>query len=156
MLQQRQGDCSKLTGIMANPKPRKSISSKTEPLPTTRRQRGSLIAASLLVSTNLCCFGPFEIVTSNPAEFDATFAEMVPRLLALLVGVAALLSMIGAWLPDRMRGRMTSVLLAVGTMLWIQSSFLKWSYGEFDGKGIDWTAFSWQGWVDLGMWVRRL
>ena len=126
---------------------------KTQRPPSVRNQRFALVAASLFVSTNLCIFGPFEIVTSNPAEFDVTFAEMVPRLIVLLLGLGALLSLPGLWAPARVRSRITSVLLAIGVLLWIQGSFLKWGYGDFDGKGIDWAAFSWQGWVDLFIWV---
>ena len=129
---------------------------KTRRPPSVRSQRFALVAASLFVSTNLCVFGPFEIVTSNPVEFDVTFAEMAPRLIVLLLGLGALLSLPGLWAPARVRSRITSFLLAIGVLLWIQGSFLKWGYGDFDGKGIDWAAFSWQGWVDLFIWVTLL
>ncbi|MCK5619384.1 MAG: hypothetical protein KAJ17_08285, partial [Candidatus Krumholzibacteria bacterium] len=134
-------------------KPPKPKTRKTRRFPSVRNQRFALVAASLLVSTNLCFFGPFEIVTSNPAEFDVTFAQMVPRLIVLVLGLGALLSLPGLWAPTRVRNRIISALLAIGVLLWIQGSFLKWGYGDFDGKGIDWAAFSWQGWADLVIWL---
>jgi len=130
-------------------KPRKSSPSKRA------RWTGlaGLCGAALLVCANLLVFGPLEIITSNPAEFDVTVGDVLPGLIGLCVGLAALLSLAGLLVPDRHRHRGTAILLALGVLCWIQGSFLKWGYGELDGAGIDWSAYAWQGWVDFAIWV---
>jgi len=113
-------------------------------------------AAALLISTNLCLFAPFEILSSNPAEFDVTFGAVLPVLIAAALVLAALITAPGLLVPRRFRAGTSAALLAVGVLLWIQGSFLRWGYGEFAGAGIEWAAFPWQGWVDVAVWIAVL
>lgn len=111
-----------------------------------------LAASALFVSANLCLFAPYQIVSSNRAEFDATWPELLPALLVITVALAAVITLAALVVPRRFRHLATSIVLAAGVLLWFQGNFLRWGYGEFKGVGIDWSAFPWQGWVDAAIW----
>jgi hypothetical protein len=120
------------------------------------RSRLALLASSLLVSTNLCLFGTYEIYASNRTEFDVTYGDVLPVLIGFTLALAAVLTLAGLLLRGRFRSVFTSILLALGGLLWLQGSFLRWGYGEFSGTAIDWAAFPWQGWVDAAVWLAVL
>jgi len=42
------------------------------------RQRLALVLTALFVSTSLCLFGTFEIISSNQGELDVTFGDVLP------------------------------------------------------------------------------
>jgi hypothetical protein len=136
---------------------RRGSTPKKKRIPRYDTERLALMWASLLVAANLCVFGALEIFIPNRAEFDATPAQLIPVLLVAFLVVAALLVVIGNWMRSDIRRGYTAVLLAVGGLMWIQGSlFLRWGYGEFDGKPINWADFSWQGWVDAPIWLAVL
>ncbi len=116
----------------------------------------SLFAVALLLSANVCLFGTFEIYISNRAEFDSSYSDVLLLLLIFSLGFAFFLTLVGQLLPRRFCSIFCAFLLAVGLLLWIQGSFLKWGYGEFDGSGIDWRKFTWQGWIDVAVWASFL
>lgn len=113
----------------------------------------ALAAAAALVAANICLLGPWEIYLPNQAELDSTFREILPLLLVYGLGLTLLVTGVGLLLPRRARRVYTAAVLAVGILLWVQGSFLKWGYGELDGRGIDWSRFHWQGWVDGVIWT---
>lgn len=112
-----------------------------------------LLASTFLVAANICIFGTAVIYFSNQSEFDLTYIDALPLLLGYCIAIAVVLSGIGFVIPERFRTGYVAVVLAVAILLWIQGSFLKWGYGELDGRGINWERFSWQGWVDLAIWL---
>jgi len=129
--------------------------SQSAPL-ARRADRINLGAGALLVSANLCLFGTFEIFSSNRAEFTAGFADVVPFLVMISAALAAVLSLAGWWMPGRLRRMYSMGVVAVGVLLWAQGSFLRWGYGVFDGTGIEWGAYAWQGWLDAAIWIAGL
>jgi len=122
-------------------------------MPTWLTRRLPLLAASFLLAANVCLFGTAVIYFSNQAEFDLTYLDVFPLLLGYCVSIAALLYGIGIVIPERFRTGYIAGVLAVAVLLWLQGSFLKWGYGELDGRGIDWTRFSWHGWADMALWL---
>lgn len=112
-----------------------------------------LLAVSLLICTNICLFGAYEIISSNRAEFEISFGDMLPGILVICLGISLILSGAVFFAGKRIRQAFSTVLLAAGILLWIEGGFIRWGYGEFDGGGIDWTKFSWQGWVDAAIWI---
>jgi len=115
--------------------------------------RLALVGASLLVSANLFLIGPFAVFFPNRSEFDLGFIRVLPVLLGFCLGLTAVIVLAGRLMPDRIRRRFTAAVLALGVLLWAQGSFMRWGYGKFDGTGIDWASFSWQGWVDMTIWL---
>lgn len=127
--------------------------SKTRPGGSDSPQYLPLAAAAVLLAANLCLFGPFEIYLPNQAELDSTFREILPFLGLYAAGLTLLLVALGMVLLQRVRGAYLAAILAVGALLWVQGSFLRWGYGELDGRGIDWQGFTWQPWVDGIIWL---
>lgn len=121
-----------------------------------RKDITTIVAVALLVAMNLGIFATFEIYASNRSELDSTFRDMLPLLAGFCAAVTVLLAVVGLILRPRVRQPYACALAAVGVLLWIQGSFLKWGYGELDGRGIDWARFSWQGWVDGALWLAVL
>ena len=117
------------------------------------RQRLALVLTALFVSTSLCLFGTFEIISSNQGELDVTFGDVLPWLTAFSLALAAVITLAGFLLPRGIRRGLIAVLLVLGALLWIQGGFLRWNYGVFDGTAIDWASFPWQGWVDASIWL---
>ncbi|MCZ6766697.1 MAG: hypothetical protein O7D32_07170, partial [bacterium] len=112
-----------------------------------------LFASTFLVAANICIFGTAVIYFSNQSEFDLTYVDAFPLLLGYCIAITAVLFGIGLVIPERFRTGYVAVVFAVAILLWIQGSFLKWGYGELDGRGINWERFSWQGWADLAVWL---
>jgi hypothetical protein len=121
---------------------------------TRRRQHFfAVLAAALLVVMNLGVFATFEIHTSNQSEFDSSYRDTLPLLIGFCGGTVLLLALVGFFLRGRSGQIYSCILVAAGVLLWIQGSFIKWGYGELDGRGINWDRFSWQGWVDGTIWL---
>jgi len=139
-----------MTAKRAKPKPNKR---KKERRNLKGDERLSLAAASLLVATNVCLVGSFEIFSSNHSEFDVVFRDLLPGLLVACLGISTILTLAVFLVPKRLRHRFVAIFLILGVLLWIEGSFLRWGYGELDGTSIDWAAFSWQGWVDASIWI---
>jgi hypothetical protein len=120
------------------------------------KDRLAILGTSLFLSSSICIFNPFEILTSNRAEFEITFGDVLPIFFGLCIGFAAILTVLVLLIPKRFRYRATVLLLTVGMLLWIQANFLRWEYGEFNGTAINWQAFPWQGWIDIVIWLSVL
>ncbi len=125
-----------------------------------RRDEGFRWATLALVAScvplSVFVFGPVGVWRHNVLEFPFRISEALPYLLGLSVaGTAALLSGLlllrGPW-----RGRAVALLLGLATALWIQATFLTWSYGALNGRAIDWAQWPWRGWVDLAAWAGAL
>lgn len=111
----------------------------------------SLVASCVPLS--VLVFGPVGVWRHNVLEFPFRISEALPHLLGLSVaGTAAILSGL-LLLKGHWRVRAVALLLGLGTALWIQGTFLTWSYGAFDGRAIDWAQKPWRGWVDLAVWA---
>ncbi|UCE02638.1 MAG: sulfatase-like hydrolase/transferase [Candidatus Latescibacterota bacterium] len=117
---------------------------------------GALAAGAILVAFNCCILGPHQIYAPNQAEFESTYREVLPLLAGAGLLVAVLLALIGFLIPQRRRLTYATLLLGVGLLLWIQGSFLKWDYGDFNGVNIDWSQYAWHGWLDAGVWLAAL
>lgn len=111
----------------------------------------ALVAACL--PFGLFVFSPVGVWAHNALEFPFVFSEGLPFLLGLATAtaavlLAALLLLRGAW-----RDRAVALLLGLSTAVWIQGTFLTWSYGVLDGTEIDWARTAWRSWADIPVWV---
>jgi hypothetical protein len=116
----------------------------------------ALAAGPILIAFNCCILGSHQIYATNLAEFESTYREVLPLLAGAGLLMATLLRLIGFLIPQRKRMTYATLLLGVGLLLWIQGSFLKWDYGDFNGANIDWSQYAWQGWLDATVWVAVL
>ena len=115
-----------------------------------------VLGATVPISTSLCLFGTFHIFQANSTEFDATLGNLLPILAVVCLGLIVILTLLGLAIPKRFRPFFVAILISVGLMSWVQGGFIRWEYGEFDGTSIDWSSYSWQGWVDAAIWLVAL
>lgn len=113
----------------------------------------TLALAASCLPLALFVYGPVSVWVHNVLEFPFLLREAMPVLLSLSATTAALL-FAGLWLlRGRWRDRGVALVLGLATAVWIQGTFLTWSYGSLDGKEIDWARTSWRAWVDLAVWA---
>jgi len=118
--------------------------------------RLNLLAPGALCAAQLWLFGTAAVYGRNVAEFEFAYRSSLP-ILALLAGLQLLLfALPGLFLPDAIRRRYQVFLLSLGVLLWVQSAFLVWDYGAFDGQPIDWSKTAHLNWIDLALWAAVL
>jgi len=113
----------------------------------------TLALVASCVPFSVLVFSPIGVWRHNVLEFPFRISEALPYLLGLAAAGAAvsfsvLLLFRGPW-----RGRAATLLLGLAAALWIQGTFLTWSYGALDGRAIDWAQKPWRGWLDLVVWA---
>ncbi len=113
-------------------------------------------ALAAIPVSSVCVFAPLVIFSGNPGEFTASFVEVQARYVPYLVGLTAVLGIVGALLPGPAASRYLSVLCAASVLLWLQGNILVWDYGVFDGRSIDWMASAWRGVLDTMIWITVL
>jgi len=112
-----------------------------------------ILPAALLVLSNIFLFGAATIYRGNTSEFgiDLLYAlefYALPFIILLFIFLG-----IGILLSRRFLSIYVSLIFTLALLLWIQGNLLLWEYGVFDGLGIEWSRYSWQGWVDAGLWI---
>lgn len=112
----------------------------------------SVLVASL-IPLRLLIVGTFILYAGNATEFQTGYAQMLPELLLTTLGATLALAGILRLLRGRWRELGYALILGISLMLWIQASFLKWNYGVFDGRGLNWMAAPWGGAVDAIVWI---
>lgn len=112
----------------------------------------ALVVAGVVVLP-LTVLGPAELFARNADEFSAAMAAVYARLLPVAAVAMAALTLLILALPRTARIWVVGVGLALGTALYVQSHFLVWDYGRFDGTGIDWDQHRWHGVVDVAVWA---
>jgi hypothetical protein len=96
---------------------------------------------------------PFDILFSNLNEFSLTTTDFLKIFVpAWIASIFALLALVYV-LPARTRHIYAALLVCLGTTFWLQSSFLAWNYGPFDGSDIDWSAYRSNGFIDTPVWL---
>ncbi len=113
----------------------------------------NILAPALLITLNLFLFGPSTVYKGNAVEFSFPLVQLLLVYLLPFFGLLALLVAVALPLRPKTFRIYTALLITLGLMLWVQGSFLVWKYGLFDGNGIDWKLFRYQGWVDLAVWL---
>jgi hypothetical protein len=113
----------------------------------------SLILTALLGPAQLFIFGPLAIYVGNPEELATPLGQLAVLLVPAFLFASATLVGIGRILPDRYRDRYTSLLLATGVLMWIQSSLLVASYGVLDGDVLDFDRHQVRGYIELPFWL---
>ncbi len=116
-------------------------------------RRFDLLAAAPLLASNLLLAGPFLVAWNNPAEMIFGFSSLVTRLLPAFLIVTAGLCLVGWALPARAYRIYLGLLFALALLTWLQPAAFMANYGVFDGRGLNWAAASWRGWIDVPVWI---
>ncbi len=113
----------------------------------------SLSPPTLLIVLNFFLFGAATIYQGNTSGFGIDFVDVIKLYtLPFLISLLALLG-IGIFLSKKYLSLYISLIFASGLLLWLQGNIMVWEYGVFDGDGIEWSKYSWQGWTDTGLWL---
>ena len=117
---------------------------------------GLALAVLGCLGAALCVAVPAVVYATNAAEFSVGLLSMLRRVpLPLAAAVAG-----GALLMALARGALFRtlfvLLLAAAAAVYVQSSFLLWNYGVFDGERIQWQHFAAAGMIDAGVWLLLL
>jgi len=112
-----------------------------------------ILPSALLILFNGIVFGAATIYRGNTSEFgiDLLYAlelYALPFIILLFIFLG-----IGILLSRRFLSIYVSLIFTLAILLWTQGNLLVWEYGVFDGLGIEWSRYSWQGWVDVGLWI---
>lgn len=116
----------------------------------------SLLAPSLLISSNLFIFSTFSVYQENLDEFEVGYSSLLPLYGLYGALLAAAILLIGFMVPSRAVKGLACAIFCLGILLWVQGNFLMGAYGVFDGRGIDWSEFGLRGWMDASIWTVSL
>src|SRR4030095_16870118 len=99
----------------------------------------ALVAVAFSLYT-LLIIVPGTLLFTNLNEFSLRVSDVlgifIPAFVfSLVVGLAFVMAF-----KRTLRGRIVAVVLAIGILLWAQSSLLVWRYGALDGTDIDWSS----------------
>ncbi len=120
----------------------------------TRFSISFLVFSSILLQVGV--FIPLLLFTTNQDEFSVGFLDAVQHLVFPLLAILFIASTFSVFCSRKMYEKLISLALAVSFLMYLQSTFLVWRYGSFDGKEISWNEFVTQGRIDLGIWVMGL
>lgn len=98
-------------------------------------------------------FGPLTVFDGNRQEFESGVADWLSIVLPVAGLAWAGLTLTGMSLRNRWRDQYLLLILAVGFLIWAQSTFLVHDYGDLDGRGLDWQAFSGAAGLDILLWI---
>src|ERR1041385_8229051 len=115
---------------------------------TIKQKIIAVLFPALLIVFNLFLFGPFTIYSGNFGEFAISLASSLKSFLVPSLVMVVIMTAIGSFLPEKLRGYYVSLLLVAGVLLWLQGNIFLWNYGVLGNKDIDWTKDTWRGWVD--------
>lgn len=107
---------------------------------------------SLLITANLCMFGPLQAVVSNIDLYFIDFNSLAALLLktgAITWVILFLIINIGS----RISSFIPILFLALAVGLWVQGNFFLWDYGTVFGKAFNFSINFRNGLYEVGFWV---
>lgn len=111
----------------------------------------TIIPAILLIITTAFYYIPSLVYFPNRNDFDNYFINLLAPILlyAAIIGIGIWL--IFTLLPKPILKYLTSILMVLALLLWLQGDFFVVSYGILDGSAFDFSRFSQRGWYELGI-----
>ncbi len=126
------------------------------PLPTPTqplRRAVGLLPAAALIGLQLGLFAAWGVFAGNRTEFDHGLLDLAPVFVLVSTGLVLGLATLSFILPKRFHHRAVAVFTAAGLLFFVQSNFLAWNYGVFDGEGVQWARHTGKGWLELVLWI---
>jgi len=113
--------------------------------------------SSILISSSLflfiILFTTGEIYFNNFGEFNYLYSEIFLYLIAICFLFVFLVTSILLITPNRLFKIISSVLLAIILISWVEGYVLYPDYGPLDGRIIDWDNWLTWGYIDIFIWV---
>lgn len=115
-----------------------------------------LLPPALLIGLQIGLFSVWQIYAGNQSEFDHGLLDMTPLFLLVAGLIAVALILVPLVLPKTSHHRVVALGTAAAILFFIQSTFLVWNYGVFDGGAVKWEPHAEKGWLELALWVGLL
>ena len=112
-----------------------------------------LLAATLLFFTNIFLFATYSVYSGSPEEFEVSYIDMLASQWWGIALVFLLVVLPGLFSNRAFVGRYISFVFMLGVLSWLQSNFLLWDYGAFDGRATSWDQYDVYGWLDIALWL---
>lgn len=115
--------------------------------------RLTLFGIAAALSIQIFIFTPLELYLRNFDEMHISIGNtielcMIPTLMLFLTIV-----LISGFGTLKFKKRLTVLMSILIILVWLQGNILLWDYGTLDGQPIDWTKNTWQGRVDISIWI---
>lgn len=114
---------------------------------------GLLLLPGLLLVLNIFLFSPGTVYSGNNSEFGFDLLRLASVFLYPALFFLSFLAVLALFLPSKVVRYISSIILTIAILLWIQASFIVRDYGLLDGKGIRWESYTWQGYFDSIIWI---
>ena len=112
-----------------------------------------MLPVSALLAGNLFLFGTLTIYMGNPSEFNFGFLRLFGVYALPMIALMVLIMFVSISFPENIFKRLLSILFVLSILFWLQSNFLMWDYGMFDGREVAWDKFDFLGWMDTLLWI---
>lgn len=112
-----------------------------------------LLAATLLFFNNIFLFATYSVYSGNPEEFEVSYIDMLASQWWGFALIFLLIVLPGLSSNRAVVGRYISFVFMLGVLSWLQSNFLLWDYGVFDGRATSWDQYDVNGWLDIALWL---
>jgi hypothetical protein len=129
------------------------LSERTRPTRVLRDHAAVALLYAALIALTIVVLEPARALAANWNEFSIGFGELAARLTAPGLATFGLFGLASLVLARLLAARGVALLVGLYVGLWLQTSVLLWAYGPFDGRPIDWEAYSREGAIDLLAWA---
>lgn len=109
---------------------------------------------AFVIAGQIFILGPLSVVFGNNERSTITLSQMAGWPLLATIASTAILGTILWAVRKRWRARPLAITSAFALYLMIQYQYLKWDFGVFDGRQIDfWAEYFWHGAVEIGIFA---
>lgn len=113
----------------------------------------ALLLPSCVVVLNLFFFTPITIYAGNISEFSISLPEILKCFAIPALVLLGLFMGIGLLLRRKYFPLLVSFLLALGILMWVQSSYFVLQHGPMGITDINWSKYVWQSILNAAMWI---
>ena len=122
-------------------------------LKSRKNEFNNLIWGIALTVFTLFVFAPVILYLGNQADLHFQIRDFLPYVILFGVCLALFLLFVGWILPRKGLAVFAAFVFAAGLALYLQGNYLNTTYGDLDGRGIDWSGFGSYPYVNTVIWI---
>ncbi len=116
----------------------------------------TMLAPAFLLSFTLFFVGPLDITNANQAYLTFAAVDLLPTVIPMAVGCAAVLAALLAFVPGRAYRIAFAVVLGLAVLFYLQGMVLNGDLGTLDGTEFDWHEVETEAIRNLYIWLIAL
>lgn len=113
----------------------------------------TMLAPAFFLSFTLFFVGPLDITNANQAYLTFAAVDLLPTVIPMTVGCAAVLAAVLAFVPGRVYWVLFALVLGAAILFYFQGALLNGDLGTLDGTEFDWHTVEDEAWKNLWIWV---